>query len=57
MRLERDFPDYRFEGQEDACRILDSHVEEIAEALVRWHKTDRSQAFNLGDMDGHSWIC
>ena len=22
MRLERDFPDYRFEGREDACRIL-----------------------------------
>ena len=55
MRLERDFPDYRFEGREDACRILDNHTDEIADALVFWHKTDRSQSFNLNDVDGHSW--
>ncbi|MGO8747307.1 MAG: hypothetical protein ACLQNE_15080 [Thermoguttaceae bacterium] len=55
MRLERDFPDYRFEGREDACRILDNHTDEIADALVLWHKTDRSQSFNLNDVDGHSW--
>ena len=52
-----EFPDFVFEGKEDACRILDDHVEEIAEALVGWHKTDRTQAFNLGDVDGHQWIC
>jgi hypothetical protein len=57
VRLERDFPDYAFEGQEDACRILNSHVEDVAESLVRWHKTDQSQAFNLGDVDGHQWVC
>ena len=54
MKIDREFPDYAFEGQEDACRILDNHVEEIAEALVGWHKTDQSQAFNLGDVDGHN---
>lgn len=56
MRLERDFPDFAFEAKEDACRILDNHVEEIAEALVGWHKADQSQAFDLGDMDGHQWV-
>ena len=56
MKIDREFPDYAFEGQEDACRILDNHVEEIAEALVGWHKTDQSQAFNLGDVDGHQWV-
>lgn len=57
MRIDREFPDYDFEAREDACRILDSHTDEIAEALVVWHKTDRSQSFNLNDVDGHSWIC
>lgn len=57
MKIEQEFPVFAFEGREDACRILDCHVEEVAEALVGWHKTDQSQAFNLGDMDGHSWVC
>ena len=56
MQINLEFPDYAFEGREDACRILDNHVGEIAEALVGWHKTDTSQAFNLGDADGHQWV-
>ena len=56
MKIEQDFPDYAFEGREDACRILDNYTQEIAEALVCWHKADQTQAFTLGDPDGHSWI-
>lgn len=56
MKINQEFPDFAFEGREDACRILDGHVEEIAEGLVRWHKGDTTLAFGLNDMDGHSWV-
>lgn len=56
MKVNQEFPDFAFEGKEDACRILDSHVEEIAEALVRWHKGDTTLAFGLNDLDRHSWV-
>ena len=57
MKIEREFPDFAFEGQEDACRILDNQSEEVGEALIRWYKGDTAQAFTLNDVDGHSWVC
>lgn len=56
MKIDQEFPDFAGEGQEDACRILDNHIEELAEALVQWHKGDTSQAFNLSDTEGHIWV-
>jgi len=57
MKIDQEFPDFAFEGREDACRILDNHGDEIAEALIRWYKGDRTQAFTLNDVDGHNWVC
>jgi hypothetical protein len=56
MHINQEFPDFASEAQEDAANILDSHLEEIAEALVQWHKGDTTQAFTLNDVDGHSWV-